>query len=409
MTTVPKSGGMLRAGRPHEARSRLVPLLWLVLLVGSTVYFLLRARAETGRAARGLLTADPRWVGVALVTQIAVLALIGVKYRVILRRLGYRVPAAAMARTHLRRHVVATVLPFGGAPSLVSFARDLGAYGASNDDALFAAMLSSIVSETAFVLFLLPVLAGLLLSHRVTGPVIVGALLLVGLVVALFVVLAVLLRDGPVRMAGGRLPRRVAAFVERIRGHGLTGCDLLLPVALNLAVNAVGVTTLFAALRAVGESPSLWTVLVARVVGAVFMLITPFMQGAGAVEFSVVAMLRQAGTPAAAALAATLLFRVAQFWFPFALGIAAFARTDRVRPVLSRHRLRSIVAVSTGSAAILVVAGLIAATDVDRLPLADDRELVWLPAIGAVLLLAATVFVGPAGRLRRAPGRQRIE
>jgi phosphatidylglycerol lysyltransferase len=182
----------------------------------------------------------------------------------------------------------------------------------------------------------------------------------------------------------------------------------VLPVVLNLGVNVVGLVTLFAACRAVGATPSLWTIVVGRMIGSVFTLVAPFMQGAGAVELSLTATLRKAGVPAALALASVLIYRVAQFWFPLAMGAAAYVRRDHVAFAV-RRRTGLVVAGAAGSVAAVVVTVLTAGPDLDRPTFEHGQGIFWVLALGVAMLFAWVAFVGSMGRLRRAFARQRIE
>src|SRR5262249_13433130 len=109
-----------------------------------------------------------------------------------------------------------------------------------------------------------------------------------------------------VSSAFGRcLPRRAQEALLELRRHGLRPRDLIVPVALAVGVTVCGIVMLEATLRAVGQQPALSTVVAARVLASVVMLLAPVFQGAGAVEFTAVGVLTRGGVPPAAALAAT--------------------------------------------------------------------------------------------------------
>jgi phosphatidylglycerol lysyltransferase len=400
-----------RADRARVARTTLFRVASIVLtlfVVGSTLLFLVQSHGEMHQAARGVAHADVRWAVFTLLIQFVTLGLIAVKYRLLLRRLGYRLPTTATARMHLRRHVIASAVPFGGAASLVIVARDLGQHEVTAEDAVFTAGLSSLVSEIAFVIFLVPVLIALIATGQATGPMLVGSFVLLGLTKLLGAAVLLLCRRRPPAWLRRRLPAKFVAVMERAGSHSLRARDLALPVVLNLGVNIVGLVTLYAACRAVGATPSLWTIVVGRMIGSVFALVAPFMQGAGAVELSVTATLRKAGVPTALALAAVLIYRVAQFWFPLAMGAAAYVRRDHVAFAV-RRRTGLVVAASVGSLAAVVVAVSTAGPDLDRPTFEHAQGVFWVLVLGVTMVFAWVAFVGSTGRLRRAFARQRID
>ncbi|HEY7033163.1 MAG TPA: lysylphosphatidylglycerol synthase transmembrane domain-containing protein [Thermomicrobiales bacterium] len=411
MTNVPETESPPCAARAERTKAgwfRIASVLLTLFVVGSTALFLVQNRGEIRQAAHGVAGADARWVVFALLLQIVAVALIAVKYRLLLRRLGYRLPATATGRIQVRRHALSSVLPFGGASSLVIFARDLGGHGVTAEDAVFTAGLSSLVSEVAFAAFLLPVLAALVVTGEATGPMLVGSLLLLGLTTSLVVVVLLVCRSRPPARVARRVPGKLVGIMERAGSHGLRTRDLALPVALNLGVNAVGVVTLFACCRAIGATPSLWAIVVGRMIGSVFMLVAPFMQGAGAVELSVTATLRKAGVPTALALASVMMFRVAQFWFPLAMGAVVSVRADHVAVVV-RRRVGLVVTGAAVSATAIAVALLATRPDLDRPTLQDEQGIFWVLVLAVTMLFAWVACVGSVGRLRRAFARQRIE
>jgi len=89
---------------------------------------------------------------------------------------------------------------------------------------------------------------------------------------------------------------------------------------------------LLAALRAVGAEPRPSVVLLAYSAAKLFALIPFTPGGLGFVEGGLVAILRLAGVPAAGALAATLVYRIASFWLPLPAGGVAYLLFRRRYP-----------------------------------------------------------------------------
>lgn len=400
--------GVARTGRVRTRFVRAASVVLSLFVVGSTLLFVSRSRGEFHQAIRSIDGADPRWIVAALLLQCLLVALIGVKYRVLLRRLGYPLSTTATTLMQLRRHTIGSILPFGGASSLVTFARDLSRYGVTTEDAVFAAGLASLTSEIAFAAFLLPVLVGLVMTGEATGPMLAGSVLMLGLASLLTVALLIVCRLGPDAPLCRRLPRKLVGIVERTRAHGVGARDLVLPVTLNLGVNAIGVAALFASCEAVGATPSLWTILAGRVIGSVLMLVAPFMQGTGAVEISLTASLREAGVPAAAALAAVLVFRITQFWFPLVVGGVAYVRVDRTALIARRRQIGWAAAAAAWIVA-LVVAMLMANPDLDRPTFEDEAGIFWGLLLGLMVVCSWLGIAGSVGRVRRVYARQRID
>ncbi len=293
-------------------------LLWLVLLLVLAIVFVLRERAQLARITNILHEADSRWVAGAILIELGIIALTGMTYQVLLRRLGHQMAWLPLAGVHLRRVLVGTVTPMGGPPSLYVLIRSLARGGVPAEDVLLAAGLRSATGYGAFLLLLLPAVS---VSH-LTRPVLMAAVALSLVFLAVVGALAWMLRDPIVPHRWEvRLPEKVRGFARRTRRHRLAVSDLRRPFGLALTIRLGGAAILYASLRAVGENPHVTVALIAYVVGLLFLLIAPVFGGIGVVEIATAVALERMGIPVAPALAAALLCRLGELWLPLALGL----------------------------------------------------------------------------------------
>lgn len=306
--------------------------LWIVALLALACGFVLNRRAELGDTIDILRRADARWIAVAVASQLAVLALIAQNYRLLMGRLGHRLGWRLLARAHLRRHVVATVVPFGGPPSMILFARDLRAHGVSTGDAVYMTVLYGVVGNAGFLLFLGPVLLWIAGAGQLTGALWLGSLVFAAIVAVSLAPILFLSRHDVPESLRRRVPAKALACIAGAQAHRLRLRDLAGPVAVNVAVNGAGVCMLYASLRAVGQHPAFSAVMTTRVVGILFTHVSPVFGGAGLVELTMVGALVHAGVAGGPALAGTLMFRLAQCWLPLALGLLLLVDLSRARP-----------------------------------------------------------------------------
>src|SRR5665811_1569449 len=107
---------------------------------------------------------------------------------------------------------------------------------------------------------------------------------------------------GAITPIGG--PSSMLIFVHRLRQRGVRPADALLTVSIKSVIGNFA-----------------FLLLLAYVVGMVFLLVAPVFQGIGFVEVSMALALEHLGVPAAAAVSATLLCRVGELWLPLLAGI----------------------------------------------------------------------------------------
>lgn len=292
--------------------------IWLVIVLGSAVYFGLNQRAELGRIRDLALGAERGWIAALVLLEVLILSLIALTYRQLLARLGHRIRVVPLMGVHLQRVVVGTVTPVGGPSSMLVFIHNLRQRGVRPADALLTVSIKSVISNIAFLTLLLPVL----FVQRPNALLIAGTAGLVVLVLAMAGGLAIALRQSkPPAWLIRRLPRRGLRFMAQLRQHNLSYASMLGPFGLMLATKLGGVLMLFFALQAVGHDTGLLVPLMAYVVGMVFLLVAPIFQGIGFVEVSMAVALQRLGVPPAAAIGATLLCRVGELWLPLAAGI----------------------------------------------------------------------------------------
>jgi phosphatidylglycerol lysyltransferase len=310
--------------------SRFATPIWIVLLAASVGVFVMRHGAEATRGLGALTQSDPRWASVVIAAQLGIIVLITQKYRTLFARIGVRVPPGTMARAYVRRHFIAVVLPFGGPVGIAQFVRDLGRHRIRGGTVLTGSFMATLVNELSFFLYMIPTFAWLALAGRVTHAMLIGLIALGVVVGAVLTTLLVVLFRGTVpAWLDGRIPARIADGIADISAHRIGIRDIAPGIPYALGVNIAGLLMLAASVQAVGQHPSLTTLLVARAGASLAMLALPIFQGAGAVEVTVIGALHAGGVPIPDAIAATVLFRIGQFWAPLAIGGAAILPWER--------------------------------------------------------------------------------
>jgi uncharacterized membrane protein YbhN (UPF0104 family) len=325
--------------------------LWTIIIVIGFAAFAYRQQHEIGSLGGALATAGPGWLIALVALQAIAIGCTVVTYRVILGRLGHDLGRSRLTLLHLQRHVAGTLTPIGGPASAYVFVRGLASRQVPAEDSVLTLGLRGVSGYAAFVTLLIP---GLLIARP--SPIVLVAAGSLALVLVVMLAGAILvLRGEPGDRLPGWLPARAAEFVSQTRAHRLCMSDLVAPYLLAMLLNLTGVAMLFVSLRALGQDVSPASVLAAFAAGNLFAIVAPVFQGVGVVEASMAVTLQGFGIPGAAALGATLLYRLADVWLPLGLGLLAQAgQQQQVRRIGL-----PIAGLSTGAAALgwLVMAG----------------------------------------------------
>jgi uncharacterized membrane protein YbhN (UPF0104 family) len=288
----------------------------LVLISIFAAVFLLRGQTTFLRISGAVRHANPWWLLGAMAVELFAVWLVALKYQLIFDRLGHRLSGFFLFRLQLERTAVGTISPVGGAPSLYVYARGLQRRGVPIDDVLLATSLKGAAGVVPLIAVVVFAAIHFSSSILLVGSIVVG--LAAGLVA--LGVAAVGRSQLPERWLG-RAPKRAHAFLERARNHGFRPRDLALPIGLSVLGRLAGIAVLYLCLRAVGQQPPPMTPIVASVVSSLAGRVMPIFRGLGVVEASMVGSLEHIGIPAAPALGATLLYRLASLWLPLVLGL----------------------------------------------------------------------------------------
>jgi uncharacterized protein (TIRG00374 family) len=246
----------------------------------------------------------------------------------------------AVASAQLSGNAVGRILPGGGATSTAFTAGMLRRAGVDSGEAAAALAASTglqIATALALPVFALPaIIAGAPVSHGLATAAYLGvaSLVLVGAVGA-----AAFALDAPIEYAGRAIQRLLNLTVRRRRPvvglpRELVDDRDFIRATLNERWKAAAVAAaantgfdylaLLCALRAVGADPRPSLVLLAYTAAELLALIPFTPGGLGFVEVGLVGTLTLAGVTGPQALAATLLYRLVEYWLPIPAGGVAY-------------------------------------------------------------------------------------
>lgn len=308
----------------------------LLALGGVSLYLLFPSLLAVFGSWRSLSHLDWRFALLTLVAEIASFVCLWQLDRIALRtRRWFPVIAA-----QLSGNLAGRIFPGAGATSTAFSASMLQRAGIATGGAAAALASSSLLQVgTALalpVLALPAILGGAPMSHGLRTAAYLGAaafILLVAMGMATFAT------DTPLELAGRATEWLLNATIRRqepvtnvvqtlvaqrdfVRSTLGAGWKPALAAAVGNA--GLDYLALLCALRAVGADPQPSLILLAFATAEVIALIPVTPGGLGLVEAGLVGTLTLAGVPAHDALAATLLYRIVEYWLPLPAGGAAY-------------------------------------------------------------------------------------
>ncbi len=345
-------------GSGKTAWFRILQPLWSGAIVLLVAIFVWRQRSDLTQAIRQLRLADWHWLALIVVSALLMHGFATQALSTIISRIGPRVPYIPALMTHAERELIATVMPLGGAASYITLVSRFAVYGVTRNDAALAVMLYSVIGHLSFIAVAIPAIALLVAQHNATGPVLIGAIVVVAVALAVLALVVAMLEGMRFpELLEKRLPGFVREFREMARTTNVPARSLAVPFVFSLGADLLGVVSMWAALHAVRANPALSIALVAYSAGTMLQLAAPVFQGLGIVEVSVIYLLQRMGIPLPEAIGATMLYRFVDVWLPVVLGIGVHARYQRALRGIPAH----LPAIWTALSGILALASVLPA------------------------------------------------
>ena len=323
---------------------------WALMVLGALAAALvvLANRSDLPAAWLALRGARPTWLVALALLVVLYLLDQGARHMVAQRAVGLSPRWESMLPAAWAAHFVNAISKSGGYGGIAVLAAEGRRSAKPRGRVIAAALLVAVLDQLAFAMVLPFAILAMLLGGRFSaGDSIATAVFALYVCATGAVVIAATRGRGSVH-ALSALPGRISAWLQRVvlrrsvryehdeeRADELFDAITLLkgrlrtaiPAALAaVAVDLLAILQLWVALRAVGVPVGLEEPFVAYSIATLFALVGIVPGGIGVVELSVVAVLHSFGTPLALAAAAAVLFRVAEFWIPLAVGAVASHR-----------------------------------------------------------------------------------
>jgi uncharacterized protein (TIRG00374 family) len=329
----------------HPGRSRRLAFSWLFgLLILAAVVLVASRFTELKRFTEIARAAQPTWLLVAFVLQGLTYFCAAAVWYVALRRAGHRQNYWSIVPLGLAKLFTDQALPTGGIGGTLLVVSGLKRRGIPSGIGMAALLISLVSFYTAYLAAVLTSLAILYSARVLDARLIVAAGAFV--IVAFGVPAAALgLRHWSQRKSEEGLSPFAERWLRRVPGLSalLSGMAeapgellrdppaLLVAIALQVAIFALDIGTLWVMLHALGAHGSPAVAIAAFSIASLAATVGPMPLGLGTFEAVCVTMLHVQGLSVEVALTATLLLRGFTFWLPMAPGLL-LARRELKHP-----------------------------------------------------------------------------
>lgn len=295
-----------------------------LLFIGLGIWFITHERAELFKVKTVLVSANWKWVVAGLLVTGLYIFLQGLMYVYAFASVRIKLSIFDSIILFVKRNFISIFLPAGGISSLAFFTDTIESRGIKKSQIHFASSIYGFSGILSVVIVAIPAF----IFAIFTGPVSAGegyALVsVILLIVGLFFAYNSALKQGKVYKILVKLIPASEIFLNDLENNKIDRNKFLLTVFISVIIEFTGITHLYISMMALGFSPSIIAAVLAYIISVVFLIVSPFMRGLGAIEVSMAYVLIRFGFGNVEAIAITFLYRFFEFWAPLLSGLFAF-------------------------------------------------------------------------------------
>ncbi len=270
------------------------------------------------------------WVYAGVFLSLAFVVLQGAMYVYSFLAIGKKVSLWNCTILFLKRNFISVFLPAGGITSLAFFNREIKNSHIKKSHIQASSTIYAIVGILSVVLVAIPALC-FSFSSDLAEP---RAWIALAVLIAFFVLLYLLYKDlkqkGKIYQWLTKHSSSFEEFIQVFNENQIDKKGIYGTIIVSIVIDVIGIGQLYCAMYALGLEPTLYLASLTYIVAVLLLIVSPFLRGIGAIDVSIVYILQKAGFNADQALAATVLFRLFEFWIPLLLGaVALLARINQ--------------------------------------------------------------------------------
>jgi phosphatidylglycerol lysyltransferase len=308
----------------RKNRKLIIQFFFTITCIGLLGWLIAHERAEAAEVKRVIATANVLWLWVGISLTLVYFWFHGLMYKACFKAIGANVNPGDMVVLYLKRNFASIFLPAGGVSSLALFSAPIEKKGLSKPQINFASSLFGFIGIFTVILVAVPAFLYAFAIGK-SGVQEWAALTIIILMLGGVFTFYQSIRQKTwiYHFLVSRVPALEVLLTE-IATNTIKRKYVLTAIFYSLCIEVLGVVHLYIAMVALGIQPSVFIAVIGYVVTVICMIVSPFFKGLGAVELSMILILRGFGLNNIEAVSVTILYRFFEFWLPMAAGAISF-------------------------------------------------------------------------------------
>ena len=298
--------------------------IFTLFFIGIGIWFIKHERAELYRVSEVLVSSSLPWLGAGIVLTFIYIALQALMYITSFRSIGSDLRFADALVLFLKRNFISVFLPAGGISSLAFFTGDIEKKGVSKSQIHFASSIYGFVGILTVVIVAIPAFCYGLFRNSVGSGEWYALAAVILLIAMVWLAYRSVLRQGRLfKWISGVAPSAVI-LMDDLKANKVERKNFIITTVYSILIEVAGIAHLYIAMVALGFEPSLFAAVMGYIISVIFLIVSPFLRGLGAIEVSMAFILTRFGLPEVGAIAVTFLYRFLEFWLPLFAGALSF-------------------------------------------------------------------------------------
>jgi phosphatidylglycerol lysyltransferase len=371
----------------NENAKLITQFLFTALFIVLAAWFIFRQKHELTSVRIVISDANKYWIIAGLVLVVFYIIIQGVMYVTSFASIDVRLKLWDAIILFLKRNFISVFLPAGAVSSLAFFSNEIEKKGITRTQVYFASSIYAFVGILSVVIVAIPAFI-FVVSGGDLGMRKWYALTAVILILLLFVVVYIsLIRKGKLYYWIVKLYPKAELYIEDLKNNKINHKQFIYTVLVSVLIEFVGIGHVYISMMALNFPASLSSAILAYIVVVIFLIISPFLRGLGAIEVSMTYVLMHSGFNNIEAIATTVLFRFFEFWLPLLAGILTFLLK------LDKLIMRILPAVLIFSLGIVNIISVLTPVLPERLHLLKDYLLVDFVSFSNSFVFIAGLFL----------------
>jgi phosphatidylglycerol lysyltransferase len=307
-----------------ENRKIIFQFIFTLFFIGIGIWFIKHEGAEIGDLKNAITKSKRSWVIAGMLLTVIYILLQSLMYVASFASVNCSVTLKNSISLFLKRNFISVFLPAGGISSLTFFTDSFKKKGIKGTQIFFASVIYGFVGILSVVIVAIPLFIYALINGTIGSNEGLAILGIIALLTILILVYQSILKEGWIYKWMIKSFPFAKIFMNDLKDNKINKENFIVTILYSILIEFTGIVTLYVSMIALNFSPSIYAAMLAYLVSVIFLIVSPFLKGLGAVEVSMSLVLIRFGFNSFEAISITFLYRLFEFWIPLLAGVLPF-------------------------------------------------------------------------------------